>query len=196
VTSAPYGLDWDVMHLGASKVDIAPAPFDVLHAPYPDTNTDPQTACDSASSKWWCWRRILEMYSAPPETRVIVPSYKPLGLVALAVTQTGARRLLYELSVRRLDTGLDWSIRDLLVAGRVKGWTVVPPLFSSWKTGGTADSDINGKIGAGAKKKAGSPGLAWSSRIALAKAMDEVEGKASWSKEYWGRFQQLEDTQD
>jgi len=191
ITTAPYGLDWDVLHLGPSKIDTAPAPLNALHSVYRDANADPQTACSAVASvkAWYCWRELLKAYAAPADARVILPSYKPLGLVALAVTQAGARRLLYELALRRLDTGLDWSIRDLLVAGRAQGWTVVPPLFSSWKTGGGADSDVNGGVQRLGRKKSGaaSPGLAWSARLEVQRAMEEAAGErlGYWSRERW-----------
>src|SRR5436305_10197576 len=87
---APYGLDWDVMHLGTSRNHMAPPPHDNLYFRYYDEFTTPvslthrDTPCGERD--FYCWGDILNKTAANATERVIFPSYSPVGLVSLAVS--------------------------------------------------------------------------------------------------------------
>ncbi|KAL3428414.1 glycosyltransferase family 25 protein [Phlyctema vagabunda] len=145
----PYGTDWDVLHLGVSRIGAAPEPFNHIAIPYHDASlpTGPVQDVDCTEGRpWYCFSKYTQAVQMPDQSRVILPSYEPIGLVAIAVTLKGAQRLLYLLGWKSLETGLDWSIRDLMREGDLSGWTVVPPLFGSWTTGTGADSDLRDGI--------------------------------------------------
>jgi hypothetical protein len=142
----PYGNDWDILHLGASRVVSGPAPFSTLATIYPDLSPPGTHRGDCEPDKhWFCFGPVMKLLAVPAQSRAIIPSHRSLGLAAIAVSLRGAQRLLYLLSWRSLDKTLDWSISAELESGRVKGWTVMPPLFGTWAPGGGGfgDSDIN-----------------------------------------------------
>lgn len=147
-TKYPYGTDWDVMHLGVSRISASPNRDGRMPTAYHDP-TLPQGSYQDIDCQhggpWYCFSDFLKSLDTPGQSRVMTPSHEPIGLVALAVTLRGAQRLMYLLSWRGLDDGLDWSIRDYVKAGNLTGWTVVPPLFGSWNAD-KGDSDINSGV--------------------------------------------------
>lgn len=142
----PYGLDWDVLHLGVSNVTMPPPPYHMSATIYHDSSlesvTDRDIGCEN-KRPWYCFSPFLNAVGASEQSRIILPSHGPIGLVAIAVTLKGAQRLLFLLSWygQGMGDGLDFAIRNHLEAGDLTGWTVVPPVFGSWTTKG-GDSDI------------------------------------------------------
>jgi hypothetical protein len=60
------------------------------------------------------------------------------------VTQRGARRLLHNVGgVKRIGSPLDLAMNDQVKKSYLKAYTVIPPLFTTWKIGGAQDSDID-----------------------------------------------------
>ncbi|KAK9322268.1 hypothetical protein V1517DRAFT_323911 [Lipomyces orientalis] len=191
---APYGLDWDTMHIAPSKANMAPAPRNKAFVKY----NDPYRAKDSVANNgctgpqgWFCWDDIMAFTNLNETQRTIYPSYESVGLSAIAVSYRGAQRLLYYLSYKELVDTLDYSIADLLRKGALRGWTVTPPLMSEWKTHGKSDSDLK-KVGSNnPEDKPGnmngrSAGVAHSARKALT---ENLEGEDYWKNEapYWNR---------
>ncbi|KAF3925863.1 hypothetical protein ABW20_dc0103961 [Dactylellina cionopaga] len=191
---APYGLDWDVMHLGTSKNLMAPPPLNSLYHRYKDEYTTPRAMTKRNSPcgdrDFFCWNDIIKMTGMEDNERVVFPSYQPVGLVSLAVSYRGAQKMLYDLSWKGLDMSMDWGVRDGCTRGFLKGWSVTPPIMSSWRVRGAGDSDLrnNGKgdIGVGnGNMKGEGIGLAWSSRKAL---QQEFEGFDYWKDGTYGWF--------
>jgi hypothetical protein len=137
----PYGKDWDVFHLGVSRVSTPPNTANVRIYRDPSLPTGAYQDID-CHGNWYCYSKYLQAVKVPEQSRSIASSYEPIGLVALAVTFKGAQKLLYLLSWSGLETGLDESIRNAIRDGELLGFTVVPPLFGSWTTSTAADSDI------------------------------------------------------
>ncbi len=76
--------------------------------------------------------------------RVLAPSWYPVCTIGYAVTQRGARRLLYNVGgVKRIGSALDLAMNDQVQKGYLKAYTVIPPLITTWKIGGAQDSDID-----------------------------------------------------
>ncbi|KAK9330351.1 hypothetical protein V1520DRAFT_385010 [Lipomyces starkeyi] len=189
---APYGLDWDIMHLATSKANMAAAPrnkaFIKYNDPYRASSDVANNGCTGPNG-WFCWGDIM-VYTKLNETqRAIYPSYESVGLSAIAVSYRGAQRLLYYLSYKELVDTLDYSIADLLRKGALRGWTVTPPLLSEWKTHGKSDSDLK-KVGLNSglpgNMNGVSAGVAHSARKALT---ENLEGEDYWKNEapYWNR---------
>ncbi|KAK9242142.1 hypothetical protein V1506DRAFT_563142 [Lipomyces tetrasporus] len=58
-----------------------------------------------------------------------------------AITRRGAQRLLLNLSYLSLRGPVDMDMMWKLQEGKVRGYSVTPPLFSAWRVGGQKDSD-------------------------------------------------------
>lgn len=138
----------------------------------------------------FCWGPMLENLGVPEDSRAILPSYHSIGLPAIAVTYEGAQRILYELSWKSLDNTLDWGIHKLLRAGRIRGLTVLPPLFGMYKIGDAADSDLVGVEGDRKSPIEGhSEGIERSVRLALNEEFGGASrGPSRWSRKYWAEF--------
>ncbi|KAK9371405.1 hypothetical protein V1509DRAFT_650987 [Lipomyces kononenkoae] len=191
---APYGLDWDIMHLATSKAVMAGSPrnkaFIKYNDPYRASSEVANNGCtdNSNGKKWFCFGDVMSFAKLNETERAIFPSYESVGLSAIAVSYRGAQRLLYYLSYKELVDTLDYSITDLLKKGAVRGWTVTPPLMSEWKTHGKSDSDLK-HVGSATPPGNGnglSAGVAHSARKALA---ENFEGEDYWKTEapYWNR---------
>lgn len=186
----PHGRNWDVLWLGHCGADLPPpspgAPDRVMLL---DDLTVP-------SPKYVRLREssppdpIATLY--PPYTRVYHrTSNNTLCTLAYAVTQRGARRILFQLGVRDLTKGFDFALSDYC-AGLVKGddngldrklecVTVQPPLFSHyWDEKGR--SDIMG-LGVGGRPEVGSRYIIRSVRASLEGLVEGSETLfEQWSK--------------
>ncbi|KAF1954299.1 hypothetical protein CC80DRAFT_550322 [Byssothecium circinans] len=128
----------------------------------------------------------------PPYARVYHrTSNNTLCTLAYAVTQRGARRILFELGVRDLTKGFDFALSDYC-AGLVKGddngldrklecVTVQPPLFSHYRDE-KGRSDIMG-LGVGGRPEIGSRYIIRSVRASLEGLVEGSETLfEQWSK--------------
>ncbi|KAL1594443.1 hypothetical protein SLS60_010203 [Paraconiothyrium brasiliense] len=161
-----YGRDWDVLwlgHCGASLPQPSPAHPNRLMLLDDVTVPAPKHLRLRESSPP---DPVATLY--PPHTRVYhQTSNSTLCTLAYAVTQRGARKILFELGVRDLSKGFDFALSDYcgsLVKGeeskrygverRFDCVTVQPPLFSHhWDERG--NSDIMG-LGIGGRPEVGS----------------------------------------
>ncbi|KAJ4359784.1 uncharacterized protein N0V89_000340 [Didymosphaeria variabile] len=161
-----YGRDWDVLwlgHCGANLPPPSPAHRNRLILLNDVTVPAPKHLRLRESSSP---DPIATLY--PPHTRVYhQTSNSTFCTLAYAVTQGGARKILFELGVRALSKGFDFALSDYcggLVKGDEAQWrsverklncvTVQPPLFSHhWNERGK--SDIMG-LGIGGRPEAGS----------------------------------------
>ncbi|KAK9469416.1 hypothetical protein V1512DRAFT_256199 [Lipomyces arxii] len=187
---APYGLDWDIIHFGPSKANMAPQPRDKVYTAYNDPyRASTAVANNACSHPWFCWSRIMSSTGLNETERVIFPTFETVGLSAIAISYRGAQKLLYQLSFKELTNTLDLSMAKLVQQGQLRGWTVIPPLMSEFKTRGQADSDLKSLVGS--KRGRGnlqgkSAGVAHSARKALTEQLENgdywVEEKKVWQK--------------
>ncbi|KAF1845460.1 glycosyltransferase family 25 protein [Cucurbitaria berberidis CBS 394.84] len=116
-SSDPYGRDWDIIWLGHCGTSLPPhqvsSPtslpqvadrFMLSHDPTVPNSSDLRPShlapLDSISSIY------------PPHTRIYHRSYRTLCTLAYAVTQGGARKILYEHGMRNLDKGYDFALSE------------------------------------------------------------------------------------
>jgi hypothetical protein len=134
------GIDWDVLYLG-SCFDIPRDPRP-KHITYHDPNAPGRANLTEAFvSELEGWGVRVENYT---HKRVLAPSWYPVCTIGYAVTQRGARRLLYNVGgVKRIGSAMDLALNDQVKRGYLKAYTVIPPLFTTWKIGGAQDSDID-----------------------------------------------------
>ncbi|CAK7230421.1 hypothetical protein SBRCBS47491_007578 [Sporothrix bragantina] len=134
-TMSPYGDDWDVLWLGhcgtefpasppspAKRPDSAapadgkeggpmsaPAQLSLLRVTMSDDTTVPRPA-DLRPHPYALPDRLGELY--PPQTRVVHAASGTLCTQAYAVSQRGARKLLYQFGLASFTTGFDLMLRD------------------------------------------------------------------------------------
>lgn len=101
------------------------------------------------------------------------------------MTYHGAKRLLYNIGgVEGNDLAVDEALADREKNGKIKGYTVLPPVMTAWKVNNERDSDIETVDGISSKgfKKEGSENLRESTR----KIMEEELGNnLRGNKDYW-----------
>ncbi|KAK2776131.1 hypothetical protein FQN53_002862 [Emmonsiellopsis sp. PD_33] len=122
----------------------------------------------------------------PPHTRVTHHAMGSICSLAYAVSQRGARRLLYELGVKQFDSAYDIMLRDVCEGanGRARGvcLTVQPQLFNHHRPRGRGrfHSDIS-EHADGVYENASTQMIRWSTRMNLAKL---VEGRTDFDDGY------------
>lgn len=159
----PYGADWDILWLGHCGAKLPPAsphhPNRLLALNDP-TVPSPQFLKPMRN-------RPMDSYAAlyPPQTRIYHRTNTTLCTVAYALTQHGARKILYQHGIRDFSKGYDFALSDYcngLTAETTKTTTplcltVNPPIFSHYfgeedgGGGARGGSDITG-TGAGGKE--------------------------------------------
>lgn len=167
VPTNPFGRDWDILWLGHCGADLPPASpthpdrFMLLND---DTVPSPKHLRMRSTAPQ---DPIASLY--PAHTRVYHrTSNSTLCTLAYAVTQRGARKILFQFGMRDFSKGYDFALSDFC-GGLMQGWvmkdeegepvrlmcvTVQPPLFSHF-WGETGSSDIMG-MGIGGRPDVGS----------------------------------------
>ncbi|KAF2116357.1 hypothetical protein BDV96DRAFT_645684 [Lophiotrema nucula] len=145
--TSPYGDTWDVLWLGHCGM-LMPSAFTPGHSSmrirYTDTTVPARSNLDTNRSG----SELIDAY--PDHTRVVHHAFIPVCSLAYAVSQRGARRILYELSVRNYTSEYDNMLRELcdgeeMREGKLVCLTAQPAYFSHWRERGWRgkDSDID-----------------------------------------------------
>jgi hypothetical protein len=181
-----YGNNWDILwlgHCGAQFPPPSPHSPNRIMIPNDPTVPDPQHLKPMS-------RAALDALSSiyPPHTRVVHQANTTLCTIAYAISQRGARKLLYEFGVREFIKGFDFALSDYCNARtRDATWehlpmciTVQPPIFGHHfaERGG---SDIVG-VGKGGKPAVETRYVMWSVRMNLERLVRGEEGVV----EQWG----------
>ncbi|KAK9375623.1 uncharacterized protein V1513DRAFT_377531 [Lipomyces chichibuensis] len=172
-TSAPYGLDWDVLIMGQCYDAAHPKRLDLVHV-YDDPNVPARKDIDQ--------QFLNQMESLGVKgndvgkKRLISPAYGPICTMGYAITRRGAQRLLLNLSYLSLRGPVDMDMMWRLQEGKIRGYSITPPLFSAWRVGGQKDSDnkINPNLPVSGKGNSGgwSRNIKTSARIAMVKELE------------------------
>ncbi|KAH7135821.1 glycosyltransferase family 25 protein [Dendryphion nanum] len=176
----PYGRDWQVLWLGHCGAALPPAsPSSPNRIMISDDSTVPEP------------QYLKPMTNANPDpfgslypshTRLVHRANTTLCTIAYAVTQAGARRILYEFAIRELVKGYDFALSDYcngLTRGATKATmplciTVQPPLFSHhFSERGVSDIMAPGK---GGKAPEGTRYIKWSVRMNLERLVKGEDG--------------------
>ena len=155
-TANPYGRDWDVLWLGHCGAELPPpSPH---HPNRLILSNDPTVAAPKHLKPMAVGPQDPLATLYPPQTRLYHrTSNSTLCTLAYAVTQAGARKILYQFGIRGFSKGYDFALSDYCAgigrgfvkedAGDEEGGirrpmcvTVQPPLFSHfWSERGTSD---------------------------------------------------------
>jgi hypothetical protein len=174
--SSPYGNDWDILWLGHCG-EVFP---EMLEENAIKPPTDPDLV--SISRKYIIYpdstvpppehTRGFQNFSAHPYTRWVHTTGGPICSFAYALSQQGARKVLFDLSVDHLAGPFDNALAGLCRWGRGKErlgmrcLSVTPPLFSHHRAKGAVngDSDIQ-SIGTEELREVGATeNIVWSAR--------------------------------
>ncbi|KAK9334770.1 hypothetical protein LIPSTDRAFT_68725 [Lipomyces starkeyi NRRL Y-11557] len=136
--SAPYGLDWDVLVMGQCVDKAHPEHHDLVLV-YDDPNVP------SRDDTEFVFLKVMKSLGVSGDDvgkkRLLYPAFGPACTMGYAVTRKVAQRLLLNLSYLNLRAPVDLDISWTLKDGRLRGYTVTPPLFTPWRVGGQKDSD-------------------------------------------------------
>ncbi|ORY13084.1 hypothetical protein BCR34DRAFT_481719, partial [Clohesyomyces aquaticus] len=176
----PYGLDWDIMWLGHCGAELPPA--SPTHPNRISIPSDPTVPLPKYLKPMPRGRLDTLSRVYPPHTRLIHRANSTLCTLAYAVTQSGARRLLYEFGIREFNKGYDFALSDYcngLTRGATRDTmpmclTVQPPLFAH-HFNERAKSDITGKT-AGWIDVVETRYVRWSVRMNLERLVRGEEG--------------------
>lgn len=152
--SPVYGSGWDILWLGHCSGSVPPTHNTSASDPHPDrymlsndvTVSEHHHVKASPASPY------------PPHTRVYHRTHNTLCTLAYAVTQRGARKIMYEHGIRNFDRGYDFALGEWCdgvtknMGERPMCLTSSPPLFSHfYGNGGAGRSDIAAVGGKGVK---------------------------------------------
>lgn len=145
-SSGPYYHEyWDTLWFGACLSEV---PDDVQKTltVYRDPYAPAEENLRPYDRKYFKKLQI-EYPTSGPGMRVIHHAKRPTCTYGYAVSRKGAERLLYNVGYRGLSAPVDLVIGYGVMAGRLTGMMVWPPVFTPWRVGGSKDSDISGAPG-------------------------------------------------
>lgn len=178
----PYGKDWDVLWLGHCGAQLPPpsphSPNRIL-VPNDSTVPEPQYLKPMSNAPL---DAVGSVY--PPHSRVIHQTNTTLCSLAYAVTQAGARKLLFEFGIRELYKGYDAALSDYC-NGQTRAQkedaapmptcvTVQPPVFAH-HFGDKPSSDVL-SVGPKEKPERESRYVKWSVRMNLERLVRGEDG--------------------
>ncbi|KAH8753601.1 glycosyltransferase family 25 protein [Diaporthe sp. PMI_573] len=203
IPNSPYGDDWDVLWLGHCG------------EPFPEELPENKELPDDDAGKIAMTRRytilndatvppldhvtgIVDFKAHPERTRWVHITAAPICTFAYAVSNRGAQKILYDLSVDRLsgpfDNALAWLCRRALGDRGLdaKCLSVTPPVFFHHKAKGNihADSDIQDIGGEGGegeeppppviREKGSTENVMWSARLNIMNMIQGTAMKSQW----------------
>jgi GR25 family glycosyltransferase involved in LPS biosynthesis len=197
---SPYGDNWDVLWLGhcgteapnANYQDEAKRKLSQALARGRVVHYDDETVPENE------WLKIMDQEYDP---RLIHPhhsrvTHHVMGQICslgYAVSQRGARRILYEMGVKKFDAPFDIMLRDICegVNGRPKGavcMTVEPQLFQHHRPVGLSKyiSDISNHADEGIIDKPSTDNIRWSVRMNLPRL---VLGETTMDDQYPDQYE-------
>ena len=176
---SPYGNDWDLLWLGHCGMNI-PGDNIVIR------QNDP-TVPEKQYLHSWDMEEPTPLGIFPHHTRVVMAQVgEPVCSLGYAISQKGARSILYNLGLRALDAPFDVSLRYWCQGNKGNEQHncpgVIPQLFDHYRRKGpkSRDSDINAK-GSAVREKPETLNIRWSVRLNMVKLL---RGDTSYDEQY------------
>ena len=104
LNESPYGDGWDVLWLGHCGMKLPTDSGLVIHE-------NDVTVPETQYLRSWDVNEPTPLQGLPKHTRVVMHQEEGTCSLAYTVTQSGARRILYSLGLRRLDDAFDLMLR-------------------------------------------------------------------------------------
>ncbi|KAI1172632.1 hypothetical protein F4777DRAFT_560696 [Nemania sp. FL0916] len=180
--SSPYGDSWDVMWLGhCGEVFPEQLPENEgkpLHPKYTITNDQTVPPIGKLTG-------LVKFADHPEFTRWVHVSGGPICSFAYALSRSGARKVLFDLSVDRLGGPFDNALAGFCRDGasgnldglQAKCLSVTPPVFFHHRAKGriSGDSDIQSGASTDVREKGATENIMWSARNNLRNMMLGLE---------------------
>lgn len=138
--NSPYGDHWDVLWLGHCESNLPKKrviQMDDVSVPEPHYLHS------------WQWDEVTPLAAFPNHTRAVMQNGIHACSLAYAVSQKGARKLLYYFGMQQLSKSFDLMLSDWCREGKGVCVSVVPQLFDHHRVKGpvSLESDIRVKEG-------------------------------------------------
>lgn len=184
---SPYGDGWDVLWLGNCGVRIEPKRNDWQPLVIQRRN-DPTTVPPLQYYSWdWDYPPAHPYKSYPNHTRLYISQATDMTCtIAYAVSQKGARKILFELGIERADMAFDLLLKKFCEGDGDGGlaephacWSVLPSLFDTYRAAGpeNKDSDIAGGADAQVREQGFTLNIQKSVRVNARKLLSEQPGE-------------------
>lgn len=140
--TSPYGDNWDVLWLGHCGMDVPRDSGLVVHE-------QDESVPEVKYLKSLDQNAISPLVDYPPHTRLTMTQKEGVCSLAYAVSQSGARKLLYRIGLQRLEGAYDIMLRQFCEGTHGEEahvcLGVLPQLFDHYRRIGpkSADSDIS-----------------------------------------------------
>ncbi|KAI0203563.1 hypothetical protein F4808DRAFT_467003 [Astrocystis sublimbata] len=170
LSSSPYGDGWDVLwlgHCGEIFPEVLPEnEGKLVHPKYTISKDETVPPVDKLTG-------LVDFHKYPEHTRWVHVSGGPICSFAYALSQAGARKILFDLSVDHLGGPFDNSLAGFCrdgASGNVDGLgakclSVTPPVFFHHRAkGASSDSDIQSGANTETRQKGSTENIAWSAR--------------------------------
>lgn len=168
-TVSPYGDNWDLLWLGHCGMNL-PSTGLVIHS-------DDSSVPEPQFLHSWMKNEMTPLAIYPHHTRVVMrQSTTPVCSLAYAISQRGARKLLYSLGLSKFDSPYDVMLRAWCQGSDGNEQhicpAVLPQLFDHYKRQGskTGDSDIS-ETSQENREKAETLNIRWSVRLNMEKIL-------------------------
>lgn len=188
-TSSPYGdIDrWDVLWLGHCGAKFPAGDDEASSPPLARVviSNDKTVPAHHDYDMGWGSSELKDEY--PEHTRIVARARDNLCSIAYAVSQQGARRILYELGVRGVHKAFDLELHDFCdgLEGRKMRTclTVQPELFAQHRRAGSVDawSDIARPDSGRINEVAFTPNIRWSTRTNFARLLEGRNDYIDWT---------------
>ncbi|KAH7030775.1 uncharacterized protein B0I36DRAFT_322432 [Microdochium trichocladiopsis] len=165
--TSPYGDGWDLLWLGHCGMTFAHEDSKLIPKGRVVQHNDPTVAEKRYLTTWTKPDKLKEQY--PEHTRVVHHAQESLCSLGYAITQAGARSLLYEIGLKNFDAGFDLLLAQFCEGGG-RGYhtclSVQPSFFNNHLPVGPkkGESDISDH-GEGWTEVASTPNTQWSTRL-------------------------------
>ena len=176
---SPYGDDWDLLWLGHCGLQLSPRGIAIHQNDSSVPEAQYLRSYDDHEHS------PLELY--PPHTRVVMRQVnEPVCSLVYAVSQRGARALLYSLSLQKFDSPYDVMLRAWCQGSDGNEVHVcpgvLPQLFDHYRRAGskTADTDIS-EPSEEVREKEETLNIRWSVRLNMEKML---KGETNYDDQY------------
>lgn len=172
-TGSPYGDDWDLLwpgHCGMKLAKESSIPGKVMHL---EDESVPQ------KQHYVSFNGATPLVHYPHHTRVTVHAHEATCSLAYAISNRGARKLLLNLGLQKLDGPFDNMMSGWCEG---QGWStsrncfgVIPSLFGHYRGAGSMSKDSNINTIEGSRDKSFSPNIRYSVRRNLERILNDEE---------------------
>ena len=179
---SPYGENWDVLWLGHCGMSLPEKDEGKGIVIQRNDITVPETQYLHS----WDYKRPTPLMIYPNHTRVVTHESKGVCSLAYAVSQSGARKILYNMGLRLLDLPFDLMLKNFCEERHGNGkhtcLSAIPQLFDAYRPPGSTLGDTDMRDGKpGFRKKGLTRNIRWSVRMNMDKIL---RGQTDFEDQY------------